>query len=141
MYTTIKNGKNNENISSSIVTSIRDTLQKNGYCVKTNFRYPNRISSGLPIKFGNYIPDVFAYKSINDIVIIDFETCGDILSSKNENIWKSMAFKPGLDFHIIVPPCCREKAKLKSKIKNIPVKIHCTNDWKNSLELSLGMSK
>ncbi len=141
MYTTIKNKKTKENVSGSMVTSIRDTLQKEGYCVKTNFRYPNRISSPIPIKFGNYIPDIFAYKSINDIIIIDFENCGNILSSKNENKWKSLASKPGLDFHIIVPPCCREKAQLKSKIKNIPVKIHCANDWKNSLEFSLGMSK
>lgn len=126
----INNIKTGEVIPRNIVMSIVDTLQKDGYYVKTHLlkrSHTCRISG----KYGIYTPHIFAFKGANDIRAIEFETCASISSHENENKWKVLSSKPGLDFHIIVPLNCMERAQFKSRIKNIPVKIHCIDKWKN----------
>lgn len=136
MGTKIKNIKTKEEIPRNMVIFIVSALQKEGYCVKTNLiKRSNGISGRISRKYGNYIPDIFAFRGVNDILVIEFETCASISSRENENKWKVLSSKPGLDFHVIVPPNCMEKAQFKSRIKNIPVKIHCINNWKNIFEL------
>lgn len=126
---------NMEEIPLKTVRSVIYRLQKEGYCVKSSFKYPKKIPAAIPIRFGNYIPHIFAYKGMNDFIIVEFETCGNILSPKNENKWRALSSKSGLAVHLIVPLGCKEKAELKSKIKNIPVKIHCMNHWEDSFNL------
>ncbi len=135
MGTKIKNIKVREEIPKNTVISIVNILQKEGYYVKTNITEgQNKISGRMFRKYGNYIPDIFAFRGINDIMVIEFETCASVSSPKNENKWKLLSSKPGLDFHIIVPFNCMEKARFKSRIRNIPVKIHCINNWEHIFE-------
>ncbi len=136
MSTKIKNIAAREEIPRNMVTSIVNTLQKEGYYVKINItRGQNKTSGRMFRKYGNYIPDIFAFRGINDVMVIEFETCANISSPKNENKWKVLSSKPGLDFHVVVPLNCVEKARFKSRIKNIPVKIHCINNWESIFEL------
>ncbi|MBI5680539.1 MAG: hypothetical protein HZC47_06595 [Methanobacterium sp.] len=136
------NNNKTEAIPRNVVTSIVNKLQKEGYCVKTNFKpHQNRSSNRIPTKYRSYAPNIFAFKEINKIVLIEFENSANILSSRNEQKWKILSSKPGLDFHIIVPHNCVEKAQIKSRIKNIPVKIHCINTWPDTLEFNRKLSK
>ncbi len=136
MYTKIRNMP--AGVSGKTVKSVVETLQKEGYSVKTNLqRYPNQIFGSIPIKFGKYTPDIFAFRGINDILVVEFENCIDIKSHECENKWKMLASKSCFNLHIIVPSCCKEKANLKSRIKNIPVTIHSINDWENSLIMDM----
>lgn len=141
MVAKIKNSKT-ESVPRSVVTSIVSKLQKEGYSVKTRINQcQNRIPCGVYPKYENYTPDIFAFKGMNNIVIIEFENSTSITSSENENKWKVLSSKPGLDFHVIVPSNCIKKAMIKSKIKNIPVNIHCIKTWKNTLEFDMELSK
>ena len=124
----------------NIAKSLVDTLQKEGYLVKQNFEYPNKILSNYNVKYPRYTLDIFAVKR-NDIMVIKYENCSDVLSNKNKKIYKALSFKPGVNFHILVPSYCKEKAQIKSSMLNIPVKILCLNDWKDSFESSLRNSK
>ncbi|MGB9980096.1 hypothetical protein [Methanobacterium sp.] len=126
-----------EEISKKNVKSFIYGLQKEGYVVKSSMGH---YSSNFN-KFGKYAPDIFAYKTSNDILIVEFETCSEIMSSKSEIKWRILCSKPGRNVHIVVPLCCKEKAIYKSRILNIPVNIHCLKDWKDSLEFNLQMSK
>lgn len=142
MGTKIRNTKTGEEIPRNILASIVGTLQKDGYYVKTNLiNHPNRTSGRISRKYGNYIPDILAFRGTKDIMVIEFETCGSISSRENENKWKVISSKPGLDFHIVVPLKCMEKAQFKSRIKNIPVKIHCINNWKSIFEFNGELAK
>lgn len=124
-------------IQENLATSIVKTLQKNGYYVEKNLKYPGSIYRGTKTKYGKYVLDIFAYKGSNDILVIEFENCESILSRDNENKWKYLTSKPGIDLHIIVPLSCREKAYLTSRIKSIPVRIHDYNNWRNIFDLKL----
>jgi hypothetical protein len=131
-----KKGELPRNIAKSLV----DTLQKEGYLVKRNFEYPNKISSNFDVKYPSYTLDIFAVKR-NDIMVIKYENCSDVLSNKHKRLWKALSSKPGVNFHILVPSYCSEKAQVKSRMLNVPVKILCLNDWKDSFESSLRNSK
>ncbi len=136
MRTKIKTTRAREDIPRNTVTSIVNKLQKEGYHVKTNImKGQNRIARGISRKYGSYTPDIFAFRGINDIMVIEFENCANISSHEIENKWKLFSSKPGLDFHIIVPLNCMEKARYKSRVRNIPVKVHCINNWKHIFEL------
>lgn len=130
------NGKLHGNITKSLV----DTLQKEGYLVKRNFEYPNKISTNFDVKYPNYTLDIFAVKK-NDIVVIKYENCSDVLSNKNKKLWKALSSKPGVNFHILVPSYCKEKAQIKSRMLNVSIKILPLDDWKDSFESSLRNSK
>lgn len=131
-----------ERVPGKMVKSVVETLQKEGYSVKTNLqRHPNGILGGIPIKFGRYIPDIFAFRGINDILVVEFETCTDILSPEVENKWKFLSSKSCFNLHLIVPFGCKEKAYMKSRIKNIPVTVHCINKCDESLKFAMEMSK
>lgn len=120
--------------------SVVGILQNEGYTVKSN-RSCGRLSGRIPVKFGKYTPDIFAFREINDIKVIEFENCTDILSSENENKWRLLSSKSCIDLHLVVPSCCKEKVNMKSRIKNIPVTVHCINDCYNSLKLAMENSK
>ena len=130
----IKNTKKRQKIQENMKASIVSMLQKDGYHVKTNLKYFNNVFGRMQTKYGKYTIDIFAYKGNNDILVVEFEDCVNILSRENENKWKYLISKPGLDLHIIVPFSCKEKAYIKSRIKNIPLEIHCDTDWKNIFE-------
>lgn len=141
MVAKIKNSKI-EDVPKNVVTSIVSKLQKEGYSVKTNLTpQQNRISRVISLKYGSYAPDIFAFKGMNKTIAIEFENSTSIASYENEKKWKVLSSKPGLDFHVIVPPNCIEKAKVKSRIKNIPVKIHCIKTLQNTLEFNMELSK
>lgn len=133
----IKNNGMKTKIQENLATSIVKTLKKNGYYVEKNLKYPGNIHRGVRTKYGKYVLDIFAYRGSNDIVVIEFENCESILSPDNENKWKYLMSKPGIDLHIIVPLSCREKAYLKSRIKNISLGIHDYNSWRNIFDLKL----
>ena len=124
----------------NITKSLVDTLQKEGYLVKQNFEYPNKILSNYNVKYPSYTLDIFAVKR-KDIMVIKYENCSNVLSNKNKKIYKALSSKPGVNFHILVPSYCKKKAQIKSSMLNIPVKILCLNDWKDSFESSLRNSK
>lgn len=130
------NNTKKEGIPENITKSVIVTLQKEGYLVKRNVEYPNKISSTLPVKYRRYVLDIFAFKKVNDIVVIKYENCLDVLSNKNKKNWKALSAKPGVDFYMLVPSCCKEKAQLKIRMLNIPVKIICMNDLKDSFKFS-----
>lgn len=131
-----KNIKTGE-ISKNSVRPFIYKLQKEGYLVKSTIGHYNGNSN----KFRKCSPDIFAYKNSNDVIIIEFETCSDIVSSESENKWRMLCSKPGRNVHIIVPSCCKERAYYKSRILNIPVNIHCLNNWEDSLQFNQQMSK
>ena len=121
-----------ENIAKSLV----DTLQKEGYIVKRNFRYPHKISTNFDVKYQSYILDIFAVKR-NNIIVVKYENCFDVLSNKNKGLWRALSFKPRVNFHILVPSYCKEKTHVKSRMLNVPVKILCLDDWEDSFKSSL----
>ncbi len=129
-----------ETFPEKMFKSVVEILQKEGYSVKTK-RHSGGISGRIPIKFGKYTPDIFAFRGINDIMVVEFENCTDILSHESENKWRLLSSKSGFDLHLIVPLCCKKKVYTKSRIKNIPVTIHCINDCHNSLKLAMKNSK
>ncbi len=124
-----------EKVKENITTSIVKTLKNEGYNVKTNLKYGNGAYRGFQTKYRNHIVDIFAYKRCNDILMIELGRCPDILSSENENKWRSLLSKPGLDLHVIVPSRCKEKVYLKSKILDIPITIHDYNNWEGTFNL------
>ena len=124
----------------NIAKSLVGTLQKEGYLVKRNFEYPNKLSSNLDVKYPSYILDIFAVKR-NDIMVIKYENCSDVLSNKNKKLWKGLSSKPGVNFHILVPSYCKERAQIKSRMLNVPIKILCLDDWEDSFEFSSRNSK
>lgn len=124
----------------NITKSLVDTLQNEGYLVKRNFEFPNKISSTLDVKYKSYTLDIFAFKR-NNIVAIKYENCPDVLSNKNKKTWKALSSKTGVNFYILVPSCCKEKAQIKSRMMNIPIKILCLDDWKDLFKLSSRNSK
>ena len=132
--------KTNGELPWNIAKSLVGTLQKEGYLVKRNFKYPNRILSNFDVKYPSYILDIFAVKR-NDIMVIKYENCSDVLSNKNKKLWKALSSKPSVNFHILVPSYCKEKAQTKSRMLNVPVKILCLEDWEDSFESSLRNSK
>lgn len=120
----------NERIRENVVKSMVNAFQKDGYHVKTKFRYPISLSKGIQTN-GKQVLDIFAYKGSDNRIVIEFENCTSILSHKNEIKWKSLISKPGLNLYLIVPCNCKEKAHFKSKIKNIPVEIYDYTNWKD----------
>ncbi len=74
-------------------------------------------------------------------MVIKYENCSDVLSNKNKKLWKALSSKPGVNFHILVPSYCKEKAQIKSRMLNVPVKILCLEDWEDSFESGLRNSK
>ena len=124
----------------NIAKSLVDTLQKEGYLVKRNFEYPNKILSNFDVKYPSYTLDIFAVKR-NDIIVIKYENCSDILSNKHKKLWKALSSKPSVNFHILVPSYCKEKAQIKSRMLNVPIKISCLDDWEDSFEFSSRNSK
>lgn len=124
----------------NIAKSLVGTLQKEGYIVKRNFKYPTKISTNFDVKYRSYILDIFAVKR-NNIMVIKYENCFDVLSNKNKGLWRALSSKPGVNFHIMVPSYCKEKAQIKSRMLNVPVKILCLDDWKDSFKSSLKNSK
>lgn len=134
------NMKIKSELPGNIAKSLVDTLQKEGYLVKRNFEYPNKILSNFDVKYPRYTLDIFAVKR-NDIMVIKYENCSDVLSNKNKKLWKGLSSKPGVNFHILVPPSCKEKAQIKSRMLNVPIKISCLDDWEDSFEFSSINSK
>ena len=135
MYMRTSNIKTKGELPGNIAKSLVDTLQKEGYLVKRNFEYPNKLSANFDVKYPSYTLDIFAVKR-NDIIVIKYENCSDVLSNKNKKLWKALSSKPTVKFHILVPSYCKEKAQVKSRMLNVPVKILCLNEWKNSFEYS-----
>jgi hypothetical protein len=70
-------------------------------------------------------------------MVIKYENCFDVLSNKNNGLWRALSFKPGVNFHILVPSYCKEKAQIKSRMLNVPVKILCLDDWEDPFKSSL----
>ena len=134
------NMKIKSELPGNIAKSLVDTLQKEGYLVKRNFEYPNKILSNFDVKYPSYTLDIFAVKR-NNIMVIKYEKCSDVLSNKNKKLWKALSSKPSVNFHILVPPCCKEKAQIKSRMLNVPIKISCLDDWEDSFEFSSINSK
>jgi len=120
--------------------SVVEILQKEGYSVKTK-KICGEISGKIPIKFGKYTPDIFAFREINDIIVVEFENCTNILSPEIESKWRLLASRSCIDLHLIVPSCCKEKVNMKNRIKNIPVTVHCINECHNSLKMAMENSK
>ncbi|HEX3013173.1 MAG TPA: hypothetical protein VHO92_02725 [Methanobacterium sp.] len=141
MHLKNNNTKIKSEIPGNVAKDLASTLQKEGYLIKRNFEYPNKISSTFDVKYRSYVLDIFAFKRMNDIVVIKYENCFDISSNKNKKLWKALSSKPGVNFHILVPSYCKEKAQMKSEMLNIPVKILCMDNWKDSLEFSSINSK
>ncbi len=140
MYMKTGNIKTNGELPRNIAKSLVDTLQKEGYLVKRNFEYPNKILSNFDVKYPSYTLDIFAVKR-NDIMVIKYENCSDVLSNKHKKLWKALSSKPGVNFYILVPFYCKEKAQIKSRMLNVPIKILCLDNWKDSFESSLRNSK
>lgn len=129
-------------VSGKTVESIVETLQKEGYNVKTGFSSsPNKISGGVPIKFGKYTPDIFAFRGLNEILLVEFEICTNILSSDIENKWRLLSSKSRQNLHLIVPYGCKQKFENRSRVKNIPVTIHCINNCVDSFRNAMENSK
>lgn len=122
-----------EKLGQNISIDMINLLKNEGYIVKKGIRYKGYGKT----KSSKYTLDIFAYKGINDIICIEFPECENILSRENENKWKSLIARPGLDLHLIVPPRCREKLYLKYKIKNIPMGIYDYNNYKDEFELNI----
>lgn len=116
-----------------IVESLANTLQRKGYLVKRNFKYHHKIY--FNVKYPSYTLDIFAFKR-NDILAIKYENCSDVLSTKNRKLWRELSSKPGVNFHILVPAYCKEKAQIKSRMMNVPVKIISLDDWEDSFEFN-----
>lgn len=106
-----------------LIMAMARYLMEKGYKVSADhIGYPN----GQPQEFNHFIPDIYAVKG-KEKIIIEAETCDSLNDSKTRTQWTALSTnEEKVDFAVIVPTACYQEAKDLAKKWNIKVK----NFWK-----------
>ena len=100
-----------------LISAMVNKLIADGWKVSADhIGYPN----GSPPQFNNFVPDIYAKKGSKEI-IIEAETC-DSLSDETRVKWTALSSNKNIEFSLIIPKKCVDKAKELAKKWNIQVK-------------------
>jgi len=117
-------GKNSDTSNEHIrlITAMVNKLMSEGYNVSADhIGYPN----GLPDKVNNFIPDIYAYKGDKKI-IVEAKTCKSLEDEQTKVELVALSTNKDIEFSLIVPKRCVERAKELTKKWGVKVK----NFWK-----------
>lgn len=119
------NNLKNIKIHKRLIMAMVNKLLSEGYKVWANhIGYPN----GLPRKFNEYMPDIYAEKK-GEKLIIEAETCDSLGKKETHLRWIAFFAEEDIDFSVISTISCISKAKSLAKEWNIKIK----NYWKMNI--------
>jgi len=94
-----------------LISGMANKLSSEGYDVQADYiGHPN----GKPDEFNKYTPNIYAVKGDKKI-IVDASDCDSLASVSEENElnlrWNAFSKVEGVEFMVIVPRSCLQKAK------------------------------
>ncbi len=94
-----------------LISALVNKLMAEGYKVSADhIGYPN----GIPKEYQGHIPDISATKG-GKTYLMEAETCDTLESPETRTQWTAFSSYPNIEFSIIVPEECLNKAKKLAK--------------------------